>query len=281
LKTLDKRRHVFREDLAEAALQGHVEAKRFVAGADARIGVPVSTIHRSPAEDTMQISQALFGEDLQVFERANGWAWIKSRADGYVGYVLESALTTVMPPITHRVAAHATHLYPKANLKTVPAVVLPLNARLSVVDQNGDYMELATGGFVFADHLAPITANAPDFVSVAERFVHTPYLWGGKTAAGLDCSGLVQAALQASGISAPRDADMQEAELGTALLVNDLDGLKRGDLVFWEGHVGIMRDDTQLLHANGHHMMTVIEPLRDAVERIAAKGTPVSSVKRL
>jgi cell wall-associated NlpC family hydrolase len=281
LSTLDKRRHAFRDDLADISLQGQVDAKQFVAGADARIAAPVTTIHRAPAEDSMQISQALFGEDVQVFERANDWAWIRSRADGYVGYVLDSALATLMPPITHRVTAHATHLYPKANLKTFPAVVLPLNALISVVDQNGDYMELATGGFVFVDHVRPITENAGDFVSVAERFVHTPYLWGGKTAAGLDCSGLVQVALQASGIAAPRDADMQEEELGTALLINDLDGMKRGDLVFWEGHVGIMHDNAHLLHANGHHMMTVIEPLRAAVDRIAAKGTPVRSVKRL
>lgn len=278
--TLDKRRHVFRDDLADVALQGRVSVRDFVSSTDARISAPATTIHRSPAEDAMQISQALFGEDVAVFERANGWAWIKSMQDGYVGYVVESALTTTVPDITHHVSAHATVLYPKANLKTVPAVVLPLNAKLSVVDQNGDYLELATGGFVFAAHASTITKNAADFVSVAERFVHVPYLWGGKTAAGLDCSGLVQASLHAAGMTCPRDADLQEEELGTKLLVNDLGGLKRGDLVFWEGHVGIMSDDKQLLHANGHHMTVVIEPLREAVERIAAKGGPVTSIKR-
>jgi cell wall-associated NlpC family hydrolase len=279
--TLDKRRHVCRPDLADEALKGRVEAERFVAGTAARISVSVVTIHRSASDDSMQNSQALFGEDLSVFEKVNGWAWVQSRADGYVGYVKSAALTTFLPPITHRVSAHATHLYPKADLKSMPALALPLNALLSVADHNGDYLELATGGFVFASHVTQISEYHVDFVSVAERFLQTPYLWGGKSAAGIDCSGLVQVSLNACGISAPRDSDMQEEELGTALLVNDLDGLKRGDLVFWDGHVGIMQSDTHLLHANGYHMMTVSEPLREAVERIAAKGAIVTSIKRL
>jgi cell wall-associated NlpC family hydrolase len=278
---LDKRRHVFRPDLADESLIGCVEAERFVAGTEARVSATLTTIHRSPAGTSMQISQALFGEDVSVFESANGWCWVKSKADGYVGYVQAHALTTTMPPITHSVAAQITHLYPNADLKSMPAVVLPLNAQLSVVDQNGDYLELATGGFVFANHVTLIGAQEVDFVSVAERFVNTPYLWGGKSAAGIDCSGLVQVSLNACGAAAPRDSDMQEEELGTKLNINDLGGLTRGDLVFWDGHVGIMQSATQLLHANGHHMMTVSEPLREAVDRIAAKGTPVTSIKRL
>jgi cell wall-associated NlpC family hydrolase len=279
--TLDKRRNVFRADLADISLKGRVDAERFVAGTAARISAPVVTIHRAPSEDSMQISQALFGEDVSVFENTSDWVWVQSKADGYVGYVKEEALTPHLPPITHHVSTHATHLYPKADLKSMPAVALPLNARLAVVDQNGDYLELATGGFIFANHVTAVTEYHSDFVSVAERFVHTPYLWGGKSAAGIDCSGLVQVSLNACGIAAPRDSDMQETELGTTLLVNDLDGLTRGDLVFWDGHVGIMQSNTHLLHANGHHMMTVSEPLREAVERIAAKGTPVTSIKRL
>ncbi len=282
---LDRRRHAYRPDLADENLRGHVVAERYTVGAPARISRPVVSVHRAPSEDEMQISQALFGEEVLVFETANGWAWIQLLADQYVGYVRASALAYEVAPATHRVAAHGTYIYPKADLKSVPAIALPLNARLSVIDASGDYFALATGGYVYAPHAAPLGEMAYDFVSVAERFLHTPYLWGGKSPAGIDCSGLVQVALQACGFAAPRDSDMQEAELGVPLRINDLngplDGLQRGDLVFWKGHVGIMCNETDLLHANGYHMMTVIEPLHVAAERIALKESPITVIKRL
>jgi cell wall-associated NlpC family hydrolase len=160
---------------------------------------------------------------------------------------------------------------------------LSLNALLAVAETDGLFVRLASGGFVASRHVAEIGRSALDFVEIAERFVGTPYLWGGRTRFGLDCSGLLQLALHAAGRPCPRDSDMQAAELGEAVLVpDDLEGLQRGDLVFWPGHVGIMADDMMLLHANGYHLTTLVEPVKDAAERILRMTrTSVNAVRRL
>jgi cell wall-associated NlpC family hydrolase len=155
-----------------------------------------------------------------------------------------------------------------------------MNARLDIVESGEKFSRLSGGRFVFTKHIRPLNETEADFVSVAEKFLDVPYYWGGKTSQGLDCSGLVQTALEASGVFSPRDTDMQELQLGQRLLVNDLDGLRRGDLVFWKGHVGIMADQKTLLHANGHHMLTVKEPLSEAVTRIAGIYGQVTSIRR-
>ena len=119
------------------------------------------------------------------------------------------------------------------------------------------------------DHLAPIGAGfETDAAGVALRFLGAPYLWGGRESLGLDCSGLVQQALAACGKACPRDTDMQ-AGIGVAVAPGDL---ARGDLVFWKGHVGMMLDAERMVHANGHHMATVVEPLAEAIARIEAAG---------
>ena len=182
---------------------------------------------------------------------------------------------------SHYVSAATTPLYPKADLKSGPVIFLPMNAKLNVSGEDGAYVKLITGGFVFAKHVASLNMPQHDIVAVAELFINTPYLWGGNTRDGIDCSGLIQMALKACGRKCLRDSDMQQAQLGQTLRINDLDGLIRGDLVFWDGHVGIMYDQTQLLHANGYHMQTVIEPLRVAATRIAETHKPITSLKRL
>jgi cell wall-associated NlpC family hydrolase len=278
---LDSRLHAFREDLADSRLAGRVTAARFAEGRLMQVAEPLLTLHKSPSSDAMQLTQALMGERLRVFDEQEGWAWVQLAADSYVGYVSANALTPALTEATHRVAVPATFLYPAANLKTQPAIPVTLNARLSVAGTEGKFLKTADGLFVYADHVAPMEAFADDFVSVAERFRHVPYYWGGKSVQGLDCSGLVQLALEACGVACPRDSDMQEQGLGVALQINDLDGLRRGDLVFWNGHVGIMTDSETLLHANGHHMMVVAEPLREAVDRIARQYGQITSLKRL
>lgn len=281
MTTLDRRLHAYRPDLADAALKGRVEAERFVTPRLMQVAEPVVSVHASPRFDAMQITQALMGETVKLFDEQEGWAFVQLSADGYVGYVNGNALSPDVVTPTHRVAVQSTFIYPAPNLKTQPAVPLTLNAQLAVTGQSGAFSQLADGRFVFSAHLKPMGHFEDDFVRVAEMFRHVPYYWGGKSAHGLDCSGLVQLALEACGVAALRDTDMQEATLGQKLMVNDLDSLTRGDLVFWKGHVGIMTDGETLLHANGHHMMVAEEPLKQAVERIAAQYGQVTSIRRL
>jgi cell wall-associated NlpC family hydrolase len=276
MTTLDKRLHAYRADLANEALRGQCDATQFVHANAAQSQAPVAAVRRAPSPDAMQLTQILWGEQVSVFERKNGWAWVQLLRDGYVGYVEDAVLGPSSAAASQLLRVRSAHFYPAPDLKTQPAIAIPMGAEVTPMEAQGDYVKLASGHYIYAAHL---TASAgPDFVSVAEQFLHTPYLWGGKTVWGLDCSGLVQVALQATGTSCLRDSDMQEQNLGTAIPVDDV---RRGDLVFWKGHVGIMQDATTLLHANGHHMMVVSEPLQMAVERIAAKGSAITTIKRL
>lgn len=275
----DKRLHAYRPDLAEASLRGRIDAARFVEGHDMQVGRAVASLRRQPDDAAMQLTEALPGEACRVFDEAGGWAWVKLLRDGYVGHVRASLLERPGPAATHEVIAPSTLVYPKADLKTQIASIIPMLSRVVVTGVEKDYSALAGGGFIFSKHLAPPGSVTGDFVSIAERFLFTPYYWGGKTVHGLDCSGLVQVALLAVGHECPRDSDMQEQALGTRLPEGE--ALRRGDLVFWDGHVGIMADATTLLHANGHDMMVVMEPLSAAVARSEAKGKPVTSIKRL
>jgi cell wall-associated NlpC family hydrolase len=278
---LDPRLNACRPDIADASLIGKVEAKRFVQPRLMQLAEPHVSLHSAPRFDAMQVTQALMGETVRLFDEKEGWAWVQLAADGYVGYVNGNALSARIVTPTHRVAVPATFIYPEPNLKSQPAIPLTLNAQLGVTGESGAFSQIAGGRFVFTAHLKPSGAFERDFVSVAEMFRHVPYLWGGKSVHGLDCSGLVQLALEACGWRALRDTDMQEASLGERLAAKDLDLLKRGDLVFWKGHVGIMTDPETLLHANGHHMMVVAEPLKHAVDRIAQRYGEITSIRRL
>lgn len=273
-----------RPDLAAESLRGLVEAPRYVSPTPMRVIAPVAALRREPRPDAPLDTQLFAGEPFDVLDEDDeGFAWGRSGRDGYVGYVSREALGPAEPAPTHRVSALGTPVYPGPSLKLPTETFLPLGAQVAVAGEDKGYARLAGGGFVHAGHLAPLASREPDFVAVAERFLHAPYLWGGRTARGLDCSGLVQVSLQAAGIEAPRDADMQEATLGAALPVDDtLSHLRRGDLVFWKGHVAIMLDEARMIHANGHHMAVAIEPLAQARARILANSYgAITSLRRL
>jgi cell wall-associated NlpC family hydrolase len=273
----DRRLTPVRPDLAAGRLRGTVDAPRYVEGVTMQVVEASAPLRRAPAADALLDTEALFGETLSVFDESEGWAWVQLDRDRYVGYLPRAALGQPSAP-THRVAALRTHVYPGPSIKLPPLMALSLGARLTIAGQEGDFAATTDGRFLWARHLAIVDSVEADFVAVAEKFLHAPYLWGGRTSQGIDCSGLMQAALTAAGIAAPRDSDMIEASLGEPSPAARV----RGDLVFWKGHVGVMRDAETMLHANGWHMAVVSEPLAEVCDRIAANGGgSVTSVKRL
>lgn len=279
---LDPRRHAYRADLAAKSLEGRVQAPNYVEGAPGRVIRANVPLRKAPDITAGLETEALFGETVTVYQSAEGWAWVQLTRDGYVGYLPADTVSSRGVAATHRVQALGSFVYPVADIKKPPLMHVAMNSELAVLGGDEKFSELVTGGFVVSRHIAPLTKFARDFVEVAERFIGTPYLWGGRTRIGIDCSGLVQTALNAAGQVCPRDSDMQQAELGTDVLVpSNLDGLERGDLVFWKGHVGIMADGIMMVHANAHHMAVVVEPLATATARIAKTAGGIVAVKRL
>ena len=219
--------------------------------------------------------QMMLGQGFSLLERRDGWIFGFDPVDGYVGYLPEAAVGPVSTP-THRLIARQSHLYPGPDFKLGEQAALPFFSALEVVGQEGRFLRLAGGGFVPAQHVAPLSWHAQDPVSVAEMFLGTPYLWGGNSGAGIDCSGLVQLAFWATGLPCPRDADMQES------LGRDATGApRRGDLLFWKGHVALVADPGRILHANAHHMAVAYEEMDAAIARIEAQGDgPVTAHRR-
>lgn len=278
---LDPRTSAYRADLAAEHLRGLVEAERYVAGERRQVGAASLPVRREPRFDAALDTEALHGETVTVYEEQEGWAWAQLEHDGYVGYLPSAGLLPIGPAPTHRIAILRTYVFPEPDSKVPPLAMLSLNAQIAVAEAAGRYLRLESGGYVYASHVVPLRQHADDFVAVAEAFLGTPYLWGGRTSVGLDCSGLVQLAAAAAGHRLPRDADMQAAEAGEAIAWQEGAALQRGDLVFWEGHVGIMTSPTDFLHANAYHMVVELEPFREARARIKAAGFEVTGARRL
>ena len=276
---LDKRTNPFRPDLAASHLRGEVEAEHFADGTSYEVVEPIADVKCAPAPDAALDTQALLGERVTVYEiTEEGWAWGQLSNDKYVGWLPANALATPGAAPTHKVIVPRTLCFPGPNIKLPPAAALPLGATLAVARQAEPFSVTHNGWHIPAGHIAPLSAAYRDPVAVAEMLLGAPYLWGGKSSLGIDCSGLVQLSLHAAGIACPRDSDMQEAALGQPIALEEI---ARGDLVFWKGHVAIARDARTLVHANAFHMMVATEPTADAVARIAAAGHKVSAVKRL
>lgn len=280
---LDKRLNVYRPDLADISLKAKVQADRYVAGEKRVVTEPVLDLLDNPDPASSIGTQALMGETVTVFDERDGLSWIQLDDDRYVGYVRSEGLGAARPDATHIVTVPRTFLYKDPDLRSPVQAVFSMAGRLSPVDtqttRGTEYRVLENGSAVIAAHIAPRPFAAPDYVAVAEKFLQTPYLWGGTSGFGLDCSGLVRLAMAMCGTIVPRDTDMQAASLGVEIDPGEeFDRLQRGDLVFWKGHVAIAEDDRMAIHASGHAMQVVREPVRDAINRIARLyGKPIGA----
>jgi cell wall-associated NlpC family hydrolase len=263
-----------RADLASLDLEGVVRAPRFVEPSPFQVAAPGVALRASQSDDAEQLDQMIFGERFDVLETRDGHVWGQARRDGYVGWAQASALSPVLTEATHRVTALRTFAFAGPSIKTAPFGPLSLNALVTITAREGELCFAEGAGWIAGSHLAPVGQDFVEPAALAERFLGTPYLWGGRGSVGLDCSALVQQALWAAGLACPRDSDQQQA-LGVAM---DPEKLRRGDLVFWRGHVAMMLDGARLIHANAYHMAVAIEPLAEAVARISARdgGDPIA-----
>ncbi|QPH55669.1 NlpC/P60 family protein [Pontivivens ytuae] len=279
--TFDPRMTPARRDLAAVHLKGEIEAPRYAEGREMHVAVPVLPMTSHPDPEAGFSSQLLMGERFTVYDvdDATGLAWGQAARDGYVGWVPRFALESGPGAPTHWVVAQLAHIYPEPNLKTRPFDAVPFLAQLRITGQEGRWLELDTGGWIYGRHVSEERPGG-DWVGICERFLGVPYLWGGKSSLGLDCSALIQSGLHGAGLDCPRDSDQQEEALGRELKLDAK--LKRGDIVFWNGHVGVMTSPKRLFHANAFAMAAVYEDIELARDRIDAQGDgPVTRIRRL
>ncbi len=269
---MDRRDFRCNGSVAHASLKGQVDGVAFVDGQAQSVAVSVADLLVAP--NGALDRQLIYGERFCVLDYQDGFAFGFAVPSGFVGYVRQDQLQDQAAP-THRVVTLGAHIYPTRSIKTTPVMALPFGAVIQASDQADGFWRVGDG-YIPAQQVQEIDTHEDDTAATALRFLGVPYLWGGDSNWGLDCSGLVHAALRAAGRDCPRDSDQQEAFFAPA------DGpAQRGDLVFWKGHVGMMVDRDTLVHANGHHMATTLEPLDVVKARIMqSEGKEVTSIRR-
>ena len=264
-----------RPDLAARRLSATHQALRYADGEMMAVAVDRTPLRTGPSPAASLASEMLFGEAIEVFEIREGWAWGQALADGYVGYVAAVALVPPGPAPTHKIIAPRAFVFPGPDLKLPIEGALALGTQVCVSDARDGYVFVPYLGWISTHHLGPLDQSVPDYAGLALRFLETPYLWRGRTAFGCDCSGLVQTVLAAAGIKCPRDADQQQATFSAGA-----EPVARGDLIFWKGHVGIMTDAENIVHANAFHMAVQVEPLVQTRARYEAKDLFIQAICR-
>lgn len=272
---MDSRTTPFNGRVAASTLQGHVEAEIFSDGTPATVTAALTDIRRTP--DGPRLRQLLLGDAVTVYDSGQGNSYVQSRKDGYCGYVCSAALGPLTEP-THWVQARATHVYTDANIKSADTMLLSLGARVTAKDEKNGFLEIGTG-YVPKQHLSPVDQMAQNPLEVACQFLGAPYLWGGNSSTGLDCSALVQAAYLNCGLPCPGDSDLQCAELGAPVEIGS--PFQTGDLLFWTGHVALVLSPDTMIHATAHPMAVVTENIQAALDRINTWGdAPLIAHKR-
>lgn len=264
----DRRLTLVRDGLADIRLEGLVRAQRFATAQPMQASAPIAAIRKAPAPDAEQEDQLAFGERFDVLFEVDGFAFGQARRDGYVGYVTSDALSAPVLAPTHQVSAIRTYGFSQPDIKSAIVGLYSLNALVTVEAREGRFVRCARSGWFVEAHLTPIGRGESDYVAVAQRFLGAPYQWGGRESLGLDCSALIQQSLAACNRACPRDTDLQRGFFPEI----QASERRRGDLVFWKGHVAILLDPDTILHANAHHMAVAIEPLAQAIARIKAAG---------
>jgi cell wall-associated NlpC family hydrolase len=283
LDPLDPRLNAIRADLADMRLYGKLDTRKFVEGAEGLVCQPVADLKETADKNSTTQHQLLMGEEVLIFETSQEFCWVQSKRDGYMGYA--NAHTIERPgagpapaSATHIVSAPVTFCYPYAELRSPPDWSLSMGSRVTInayeTLRGTRYGMLAGGGAIIEKHLRECDDHDNDFVKICELMLHTPYLWGGSSGFGIDCSALVQLSMRMCGREILRDTDMQAATLGEEIDPGkELQGLRRGDLIFWRGHVAICWGDIHkiphIIHASGHTMDVAIEPMQDAIDRIS------------
>ncbi len=269
-------------DVADWAFRDKIHARRYVHPTPYQVirdGAPLCFTANLHAR---QESQLLFGEIFNVYERTGDWCWGQNMTDGYVGYVARINLTREIEEPSHVVHSLRTFCYRNPDLKDPVDRTISFGSRVRVGEEENGYSRIRGGDWIYSKHLMPIDIRVFDYVTTALTFIGQPYLWGGRSSQGVDCSALLQLALMRAGIQAPRDSDLQEKALGYPVdQAGDLSDIQEGDIIFFPGHAGIVVDNWRFLHANAFDMLVTIHGLSEVLDRAKAAGAPYTTVRRI